>query len=502
MRWCVGAAITLWLAPVFAAGVHVFWPAPVAAVLIGLAAAAAVARITAGPMTETIAPALRDRVVAVIVGAGAIAAIVQIGMLGVYMMDPSKVGFSYQSSDPFRVRHSCMTAYVEAVRFCGQPGTNIYEMSLYEPRQVGPLKVDSYHYPPPFLLLPAVVSAVRADVLGFRSLWFVMQAAILAAAVFGFARWIGGRSGAYAAAGGVLAFATPQFIFSLQQGNVQSTAIPLAAAGLILLCRQRLVAGASLLAYVAAAKIFPGILVVYLIAARRWRAVAATVVCGVAVLALTLLVFGARPFKDFVGYELPRISSGEAFPHTEINAFAVNLSVYGTTVRLRKLGVASLTRPRGLAVASVYGLLVIALAAFAGWRRTDPHQPQDRLRLVQLALALLLLASMRSPFVGFYGFLAAVWLFTLLAAEQPSRLRVIASWIAIAVFVLAHAWIPSPSIAPGTIHFIVADLLVWSAIIACVVTVVRASHAAPAAVIVSGASSRGYGGGRVAAAVR
>jgi hypothetical protein len=418
--------------------------------------------------------------VAILVAVLAAAAIAQIAGVSVYIADPSRPGWSYRPADPFRARHSCMTAYAEAVRFCQQPDANIYRMDLYEPRTIGPLKVDSFHYPPPFLLLPGALSAIRPDVFDLRALWFVMQCTVLAAVVFGLARWVGGRPGAYAAAGGVRAFATPQFVFSLQQGNVQSTAMPVAAAALVLLCGRRLAAGAPLLAYLAAAKIFPGILLVYLAAARRWRALAATAACGVAVVALTLLVFGWRPFADFARYELPRISSGESFPQTETNGVAVNLSAYGTTVRLRKLGVAWLTRPRGLAVASIYGLFVIALAGLAGWRHAPAlDDPAGRARFVQLALALLLLASMRSPFVGFYGFLAAVWLFTVIAAEQRSATTLIAAWSGIALFVLGHAWLPSPAFAPRAVHLLVADLLVLGAIAASVAAVVRACRIVP-----------------------
>lgn len=480
MRWSVAAGITLWLTPVLSAGVHAFWPAPVPAAAVGLVLAAVVARLTARSLTETIAPALRSRAIAALVAALAVAAIVQIAMISIYIADPARTRWSHMPSDPFRVRHSCMTAYVEALRFCAQPGTNIYDMSLYEPRTIGPLRVDSFHYPPPFLLLPAAVSAVRADVFGFRALWFVLQCTVLAAAVFGMARWIGGRPGAFAAAGGVLAFATPQFVYSLQQGNVQSTAMPVAAVALVLLWRNRLWA-APLLAYCAAAKIFPGILLVYLAGARRWRALAATAASGLAIVALTLVIFGVRPFEDFVGHELPRISSGEAFPQAEALAVSANLSVYGLTVRLRALGADFLSRPRGLAVASAYGVFVIALAAFAGWRtRPDFAEARGRLRFAQMVLALLLLASFRSPFVGFYGYAAAVWLMTLLAAASPSTTSLVAWWTAIVGFAAAHALLPSPSQVTTPVHLVLSGLLLCGVLALSIAAVRRASRPAPA----------------------
>jgi len=475
MRACVAVAVTMWLAPVLAAGVHAFWPAVIPSMVIGVALAALVARVTAPALAATLAPALRSRAVAALVALLADAAALQIAGVSVYMADPAQARWSYQSSDPFRVRHSCMTAYFEAMRFCAQPGTNIYEMSLYEPRAIGPLKVDSFHYPPPFLLLPAAVHALRADVFQFRALWFVMQCGILAGAVFGLARWIAGREGAYAAAGGVLALASPQFVYSLQQGNVQSSAMPLGAVALVLLGTGRLAAGAPLLAYVAAAKIFPGILLVYLAAARRWKAVAVVAVSGMAIVALTLGLFGARPFQDFVRHELPRISSGAAFPQTENIGIGVNLSVYGLAVRLRTLGLAVLDQQRGLAVASVYGLLVIALAAAVGWRGLpDLATPAARNRFLQLVLALLILASLRSPFVGFYGYVAVVWLLTLVAAERPATAWAIGWWTATAVFAIVHALLPSPAHAPTPLALVVSSVLVGVALALSGGVVIRA----------------------------
>ena len=479
MRHAVAIAVTLWLAPVLAAGVHAFALSSVPSVLIGVVLAAVVARLTAPSLTETIAPALRVPAVAVIVAVMAAAAIGQIGRISVYMADPTRMDCSYMANDPFRASHSCMTAYAEAIRLSAEPETNIYEMSLYEPRRIEPLRVDSFHYPPPFLVLPAAVHAIRPDIVQFRSLWFVMQCAVLAAAVFGLARWIGGTPGSYAAAGGVLAFASPQFVYSLQQGNVQSTAMPAAAVGLVWLLRGRLASGSLVLAYFAVAKIFPGVLIVYLAAARRWRAIAVTAACGAAIVGITLLLFGPRPFADFLHHELPRISNGAAFPQSESpNGASANVSVDGQTVRLRVLGTAFLNQRRGLFVASIYGLLVILVAAAAGWRKSaDLTDPVGRLRLLQLAVGLLLLASFRSPFVGFYGYVAVIWLFALLAAESRAARPLLSWWGAAAIFALLHAWLPSPAFPVSTIHLVVSSVLFCAVLGLAVFAIARSSVA-------------------------
>ena len=496
MRWFVGAAIALWLTPVIAAGVYSFGPPPVASIAAGFVLGAVAAWFTADRLAATIAPAVRRPALAALVLVLAAAAVAQMARISIYMADPSRTDCSFLASDPWRSRHACMTAYFEAIRFSADPGTNIYEMSLYEPRTVGPLRVDSFHYPPPFLLLPAAVHAVRGELFAFRPLWFLMQAVVLAAVVFGLAVWIGGTPGAMVAAGGVLLLASPQALYSLQQGNIQTTALPVAAAALVLLWTGRLAAGAPLLAYVAAAKIFPGILVVYLAAARRWRALAATAIAGGAIVALTLAVFGTKPFEDFVRHELPRISNGAAFPQSDQpHGINPNMSVYGLTVRARALGLRALDQPRGLTVASIYGIVVIALAAAVGWRqRLDLAQPADRLRFVEVAVAVLMLASFRSPFVGFYGLLPAVWLMTLTAAHARSTRTLVLAWLAIAAFAIAHVFVPSPATPWTTRHLVLSSLVFATALATGIVVALaafRSSAAVPAPILPAAAGVPG-----------
>ena len=484
MRAAVAFAVTSWFTPVFAVGVHAFGASFALSLLIGLALAASVAALTASPLADLLRALRAAPALLALTAILAVAAVAQIAKISVYMADPSRTDCSF-STEPWRVQHSCMTAYAEAIRFARAGDTNIYDVSLYEPRFVGPLKVDSYHYPPVFLLLPAAVHALRADLFGMRAIWFVLQCVALAAAIFGLARWVGGRPGACAAAGGVFALATPQIVYSLQQGNVQSTAIPLAAIAFVLILRGRFAAGAPLLAYTAAAKIFPAALVLYLLGARRWRALAWVAGSGVLLVALTVAVVGTRPLRDFVQYEIPRISNGDAFPQAErADTTKVNLSVYGLTTRTRQLGATFLDRRRGLAIASGYGLLIIALAVLAGWKqRLDLADPLQRLRLVQLSIGLLALASFRSPFVGFYGFVAPVWLMSLLAAESQQSSAIIVSWIGIAVFGIGHLLVPAPGTPSTPLALAGSGLLFAIALAVSVAAVLRAMRTSPRTVV-------------------
>jgi hypothetical protein len=173
----------------------------------------------------------------------------------------------------------------------------------------------------------------------------------------------------------------------------------------------------------------------------------------VALLALTFAVLGTGPFAEFVHHELPAISDGRAFPQSErLNVAQSNQSIYGLTVRLRFLGASWLDQPMGLKVASVYGLIVLALAALAGWKgRIDLSNPAGRILLVQTGVALMSLASFRSPFVGGpYGLVATLWLLSLLAASSRNRQSAVLWSAAFVACAVGNLLTPSPHFPPTT----------------------------------------------------
>ncbi|MEA3179325.1 MAG: alpha,2-mannosyltransferase [Gammaproteobacteria bacterium] len=454
MRDGVFIAATLWLAPVIAVGLIGVGLTPVAAIALGLVAAAAMGWWVSGPLAATLSAGFAGRraltITAVLMSAVAIA---QIARESVYMADSTQPAYSVIPGDPWRVEHSCMSAYFEAARFAQMGAENVYDATLYQPRHIGALKVDSYHYPPPFLLLPRALRLITTDFFQFRALWFAMQTLVFAGAMAGIAVWIGETIGAFALLGGLAVLTTPTVLYSLQMGNFQTTAVALGAIALVLLVTQRFRAGAPILAYVALSKIFPGLLVVYLLLGRRWRAVAWTAAAGVALVALTFAIFGTEPFSDFVHSELPAISNGHAFPQSERpNVAASNQSIYGLTVRLRLLGAGWLDQPIGLKIASLYGLIVVALTALAGWKdRIDLSSPAGRAMLVQTGLALISLASFRSPFVGGgYGLVSTLWLLTLLAAGSRSRQSMVLWSMTFVACAVVNRLTPSPYFAPTT----------------------------------------------------
>jgi hypothetical protein len=481
----VAALLVLWSTPVLTVGASALGARFAIAAVVGLVAAICLAWATADRIARALTPAVGGRpVVAGIALVCALTAIVQFSRQSVFMLDVQRRAYSAAPADPWRVQHNCLTAYVEAARFASKGVDNIYQGTLYQPRTIGPLAVDAYHYPPPFLILPASVRAiVGGDFFAFRRAWFAMQALVLAGVTIGIGVWIGGLPGALTIVGALFTLSTPMVITALQTGNLQLTAIPAAVASFLALCSGRLRSSAVVLAFMAASKVFPGILVVYLLAARRWAAIAWLAAAGAVLLIVTFLTFGAAPLRAFVHDELPAISNGAAFPHAEQpRILAGNQSVYGLTVKLRALALPALDRSRGLAIASAYGFVVVVLALAAGWRAEMVLTgPDARLTLTCTALALVTLASYRSPFVGgVYGLVSTIWLATLLAARAENQTRYVAGLAATFVLCLVMSFLPTPSSVPPP-HLIVLSIVVF--LIALLVNgavAVRALRAVPA----------------------
>ena len=448
-----------------AAGLRLEWPAAFA---VAVAVAAITAELASRPLDRTLgASVAASRGVAIALGAATAVAIVRIATISVFMADASRTDFCVTPGDEFRTRHSCMSAYAESARFLHEGSHNIYDRELYilngVPRELGPLRVDPFHYPPPFLLLPQAVRLIAPDFWDFRRVWFAMQALTLGAAVVGLAAWIGRGAGAYALLGGVLLLTLPQTLFTFQQGNFQMTAVALAVTALVLLVSGSPIVGGASLAYAALGKIFPGVLAVPLLAGRQWRAVAWLASMGMALLVLTVVTQGTQPMRAFASTALPEISDASAFPQTESpQQSQVNWSVYGQTVRLRQLGISWLTKPRGLMLMQVYGLAVIAFAIWAGWRRRfELARTEDRIALVLVALGLLGLAQFRSPFVAAtYGSVTMLWTLAILAARASTGRDATVCFLALSGLAAAVWTVPSPGATPSVAWVWISGALV------------------------------------------
>ena len=343
-----------------------------------------------------------------------VVALGQTARMSTFMLDPARAGTSLFPGDPWYVGHCCLTAYSESVRLTGGGSPNIYDPSVYLDRRVGPFNVDAYHYPPQFLLLPLAVRAAAGDggaggvdFLSVRRIWFGLSALGLLLALGLLAARLEGEARLRAIATAPAIWCSLPAQLGLQMSNFQILAVSISVLALVAFPR-RAALGGALLATTIVSKIFPGILLVYLLARRQWREAAWTSGFAVLLSVLAFAVVGPTPFRKFVEYEMPRLSSGEAFERPFSRDFAVahNMAPFGIPLKLARLGVPRMTLAAGHAVSLVYGLLVAGLAFWSGRRA-----PRSRLEEASVWLALLSLGTLVSPFApSNYVLVSLVWL--------------------------------------------------------------------------------------------
>ncbi len=350
----------------------------------------------------------------------ALVMVLQVSRLSAFMADRDNTWGSTFPPVDFTVTHMCMASYVHAADLTRQDDPNIYDPKHYPnfklteaediETSVDGLQSyldDSFHYPPPFLLLPRLWLSLSNDYLNIRSVWFAIQFLVFVAFAVLLARWIGGTTGAWALWMLPLLLSSMPMMFNFQFGQAHLFTVWTAAAAMLAFEVKRPLLGGALLAGGISAKIFPLVLVFYLLLHKRWRDVAWTAVFTLVFTLLTLGVTGTTPFVEFASYLLPRLVSGEAFSFvTDSLPIVTNLSVPGSVWKLDFLGIEggeSLLGP----VSTVYTLFILGVTWFAA--RLD----LDRSGRVQIWLALLIVASLRSPLVPIYGAAPILWLMTL-----------------------------------------------------------------------------------------
>lgn len=347
-----------------------------------------------------------------------VAAVVVTARLATFLADETRSELSMQPGDDFYVHHSCLSAYYEAARLARDGARNVYDAAHYNPAQggrgaIGAFVVDAYQYPPTFLLFPrlGLVASERFEL--WRPAWFALEGLIVAVALLATALHVGGAAGRAAALLAPLVWLSYPTLLTLQIGNVQIAVIALAVLATIAFERGRDALGGGLLAVAILAKIFPAILVLQLVFEKRWRAVAWTAAAAGLLGAATLAVFGEAPFRAFVTYQLPRLASGEAFASIFAypDAVACSHAIFAIVQKLGFLGVPGMTLERAAALAALYGLVLVGLAYLTA------RGGVDRRSRILVALALLQLASLQSPFVpDTYAQFAPLWIVTLLLA--------------------------------------------------------------------------------------
>ncbi len=370
----------------------------------------------------------------------AIVSLVQLARLCVFIVNPAAVNYAL---GPHRgvglsIRHLCMTAYFVAAQSVAT-APNIYdEYRLYslplqdpdaprKPRTIGPFDIDAYEYPPPFLLLPRTLAIVAPQFLNFRMLWFALYGSAVLIGLLAVARMFDPVIGTRVLLLSPLVLGADVTVGTLQIGNIQAAVIALAILAMVLFTHGKYAAGGVLLAFVTVSKLFPGMLIVYLAARREWRAVAWALGFCAALVGISLLDTGSAPYSAFL-HQLPRLLSGEAFPvFRRPGGVATNLSVPGLLFKLKLFGLPNGSFEAMKIVGSIYTLIILAATVVIGMRRvTRNEQPL-------IWLTILILASLRSPFLPQYGLFPVLWLLILLAATVAPAVRtlclILIAWV-------------------------------------------------------------------------
>jgi hypothetical protein len=399
-------------------------------------------------------------------------ALAQIGRLGAFMADERNT-FGSAFPVPQLTEHMCMSAYVHAAALARRGEANVYDARHWpafgEADTTSPVAGlaahvwDPYEYPPPFLLLPDAALRVTDHFAAIRAGWFAVQCLLFVAVAFALACLVGGREG------GVIALLVPALVASLpwmvnlQFGQAHLFTFALAMGALVCFRRGWTPAGGVLLGAATIFKLFPALIVIYLLVRRRWREAAWTVGAGVAITALALVVLGSAPFEAFLHYQLPRISSGAAFSffHGDAAVVSRNLAIPGLVYKLAALGVPGMGDAAASALGWVFTLAVLALVVRVG--RQGELAPLDE---ALVWLGLLCLGSLRSPLApGIYVSVGALWLLVLVAARVRRKRDV-------ALIVLAMLIVPGPPPLPDPVVDIavafVGQAIMVAVAVACV----------------------------------
>ncbi len=411
----------------------------------------------------------------VISGLATIVALILLARLCVFIVNPAAVGYAIGPSRGLglTINHSCLSAYYVAARSVTTvPNVYAYELysfpaesptALRKPRPIGSFNIDAYEYPPPFLLLPRTLAILAPDFLRFRMIWFALNGAVLVIGLIVVARMLGPVAGTRALLLAPLVLASDLTVGTLQIGNLQAIVFSIAMIAMVLLAQRRYAAGGALLAFVTVSKLFPGLLLIYLLVRRQWRALAWTSGMMAALVAISLLDTGWTPYHVFLDH-LPRLLGGEAFPaFRNPGAIAKNYSVPGMAFKIQLFGITGASFGAMKIVGWIYTLVVLALTIIVA-RRTLNREDEP------LAwLTILILASLRSPFLPAYAVIPVLWLLTLLAANVAPTVRILSS--ALLAWVLLNIALPQQGPDPRLVSMVM--LLPQAVIVILIVLALR-----------------------------
>jgi alpha-1,2-mannosyltransferase len=357
---------------------------------------------------------------------------IQLVRLSSWVVD-SNNNWNLGTWEPLSENHLCIAAYVYAADLNRQGIDNIYDLSLYpglNPDAVtketvdGLIPEDPYQYPPQFLILPRFALMITNSFDIIRIAWFVIQVIgfiILALWLAGSVGGDRGKSAIWLIPAAIISF---QFTSNFQYGQFHLFSIMLGITGLLLFEKKHYALGGTTLGFAILAKITPGILLIWLMARRKWKEVGWTIAACAACTIIALAVVGTKPFISFFADHLPNMQSGAAFafgdvwPDIRELMIVSNQSPQMIITRLGELGLPGMSTGLGSLFQALYVLAVVSLAVMIGLKaRHSRHS-------VLVGLALLNLAVIFSPNApGEYYAVGSIWLLTFMIPEFSENIR-------------------------------------------------------------------------------
>jgi len=441
--------------------------------LVAIAVAGLTGWLLRSRLVFALDPSAVSRPLAIVSAIATLAALAQLGRLTVFISDASRAEYSFIPGSDWEVHHNCATAYFVAAAAASR-SPDIYSDSLYtakdddptKPRKaltLGPFKIDVFEYPPPFLLLPRLLRLLAPGFMSFRSLWFGLSGLFVVGAMLSILRLLTPAVATRALLWMPLVWLAHTTVGTIQKGNVQLMVIAAAMLAMAMFERRRWALGGMLLAFATVSKLYPGMLVVYLVARREWRAVAWTTTLMLAFALVTGIDLGSAVYVEFA-HHMPRLLSGEAFPAFRIPAaIAANLSIPGTVLKLKLFGVPVMGFEAMKVVGWLYTLVAIAATWWlAGQKTREEEKPS-------IWLAVLIIATLRSPFLPqSYATFPALWMLTLVAARFDATgknlLLTVLAWLPLAA-VWPIDWALDPrwrAVETGLVQILMIGLALWS----------------------------------------
>lgn len=342
-----------------------------------------------------------------------------------------------------------LSAYIYAADLNRQGVGDMYDAKYYPnayPDEIIPLTsivgltpflFSHYEYPPPFLLVPRLAIALTDSFFVIRTVWFALSLSVITIVMVVLAYWVGGEDRNMALLLVPVLMSSLPVMFSLQLGQFHLITFVLSITAMLFFDRDRFVIGGAFLAFAIIAKIFPGVLVVYLVMQKRWRDVMWTILFCILIGLIGLFILGPAVYVSFLVDQVPFIARGDllAFfewaPTIRIN----NQSIYGLVDKLFLLGMSGGWHSITSGVAWIYSFFLVGLTVLAA------RSSMLRIHQVQMWLALLSLAALRSPLApGIYVIGSTLWLCTFLVGDFRGRLW----WLILCVVFFQVVSIPLP----------------------------------------------------------